>query len=581
MSLYVPPGTVAEAVSRMAEDFGTFGPALRSRLVQKLARGEYLSLHAITGYAHTSVICLRQRQPMAARLWLRHAEVAVNSLSPLAQSVARSFLLAAWAFQTYRESDWHTAHDQLGKAIRLDESAAATVPELSGHIVQLLHNQARVWRASGRGSDFVERLLELLLFLEVPFTENAETGIWSWGSCYYVTPDETRRALHAQISEEILGIELSQVLGVFCHSEIISAAIKNRPKGYWLHDFLSMLGDADKPDGTRLDFCEVAQASPSAPLLCYLIERMGCHLDDHELEVFLNFVSTRARRWRWLNGGKYSLPDREPAVEHKQPPRRLDLRSCTPSLHLQRFAAIVAPTPPAEFVTAIWPSRSHFTDEAGQVIRDLMQQACFLGIDSILNLPRLGATRAHYPNSARPAETNLADSSLKEAFLSLGATVYLQHLDSRFLRSWRNSLEIALGLGAGTVRINAFLSPPGKGLDWHRDDHEMFIVQIHGKKSWRVESNGACGDVFAGRQSLKLKLTASDMSTENLGHAPREYIEVLMTPGSVLFLPRDRAHTTKTLETSLHLVISVPLRLDFDLVPRTTQSVRNCASCES
>jgi hypothetical protein len=96
------------------------------------------------------------------------------------------------------------------------------------------------------------------------------------------------------------------------------------------------------------------------------------------------------------------------------------------------------------------------------------------------------------------------------------------------------------------VRANAYFTPPrAQGLDPHYDDHDVLVLQLHGSKRWRIHH--------------EVKWPRRPM-TDAL---PREFIkpqplELTLTPGDVLYLPRGFVHEAASLETSsLHLTLSV------------------------
>ena len=67
-----------------------------------------------------------------------------------------------------------------------------------------------------------------------------------------------------------------------------------------------------------------------------------------------------------------------------------------------------------------------------------------------------------------------------------GATIVLEGLH-RFwppLTEFCRALELALG---HRLQVNAYLTPPGaRGFDVHRDDHDVFVLQVSGAKHWTV-----------------------------------------------------------------------------------------------
>jgi hypothetical protein len=67
-----------------------------------------------------------------------------------------------------------------------------------------------------------------------------------------------------------------------------------------------------------------------------------------------------------------------------------------------------------------------------------------------------------------------------------GATIVLESLHRYWepLTDFCRELEIGLG---HRVQVNAYITPPGsQGFDVHRDDHDVFVLQVSGAKHWIV-----------------------------------------------------------------------------------------------
>jgi ribosomal protein L16 Arg81 hydroxylase len=90
----------------------------------------------------------------------------------------------------------------------------------------------------------------------------------------------------------------------------------------------------------------------------------------------------------------------------------------------------------------------------------------------------------------------------------------------------------------GKVWTNIYITPPdSKGFARHRDDHEVFILQILGSKIWTVYPN-----------------------SENP-------VEMRLSRGDLLYLPRFTEHEARsTAETSIHVTLGVKPTYIFDLI---------------
>jgi bifunctional lysine-specific demethylase and histidyl-hydroxylase NO66 len=133
----------------------------------------------------------------------------------------------------------------------------------------------------------------------------------------------------------------------------------------------------------------------------------------------------------------------------------------------------------------------------------------------------------------RPVD-DVADPAKVAARFAEGATLVLQGLHRYWLPLTRfcRSLERALG---HAVQANAYVTPAGaQGLGLHADDHDVFTLQVLGRKSW--QAYGPAADV------------------ERV--AP--VIDAEVGPGDTLYLPRGAQHSARTTASpSIHLTIGV------------------------
>ena len=127
-----------------------------------------------------------------------------------------------------------------------------------------------------------------------------------------------------------------------------------------------------------------------------------------------------------------------------------------------------------------------------------------------------------------------------------GATIVLQSLQRWWppLTVFCDDLASTLG---HAVQANAYLSPAGAaGLAPHHDTHDVFVVQLHGTKSWIV------------REPLIEAPVGSQRS--NREHAAQQpvVLEVDLRPGDCLYLPRGFVHSALAQHgVSLHATVGV------------------------
>jgi hypothetical protein len=115
-----------------------------------------------------------------------------------------------------------------------------------------------------------------------------------------------------------------------------------------------------------------------------------------------------------------------------------------------------------------------------------------------------------------------------------GATIVFQGMHRYWapLADYCRRLEIALG---HPVQANAYITPPGaQGFGAHEDEHDVFVLQSHGTKHWKVHQRH---DLPPTRPPL---------------------IDSEVAPGDSLYIPRGFPHSASTQEReSVHITIGI------------------------
>ncbi|HEX2272754.1 MAG TPA: cupin domain-containing protein [Acidimicrobiales bacterium] len=135
-----------------------------------------------------------------------------------------------------------------------------------------------------------------------------------------------------------------------------------------------------------------------------------------------------------------------------------------------------------------------------------------------------------------------------------GATIVLQGLQRYWppLTRFCRSLELEL---THAVQANAYVTPPrSRGLGVHYDTHDVFVLQLAGRKAWDVYP-----PVLA--DPLPSQLWSSDRGAPG---APCLSAEV--KAGDCLYMPRGYLHSAQAQqELSAHLTIGVPSHTRHDV----------------
>ena len=135
------------------------------------------------------------------------------------------------------------------------------------------------------------------------------------------------------------------------------------------------------------------------------------------------------------------------------------------------------------------------------------------------------------PPAKSRAKDGAVDAALVYERYEQGATIVLEGLHRYWepLTDFCRELEIALG---HRLQVNAYITPPGsQGFDVHRDEHDVFVLQVWGNKHWIVY----------------------DRDEED-----RVLIDQSIEPGTSLYIPEGFPHAATTgTAGSAHLTVGI------------------------
>jgi hypothetical protein len=144
--------------------------------------------------------------------------------------------------------------------------------------------------------------------------------------------------------------------------------------------------------------------------------------------------------------------------------------------------------------------------------------------------------------------------------LAEGATLVLQGLH----RTWPPLVgfgsQLADELGH-PVQINAYITPPqSRGFAPHYDVHDVFVLQVAGRKHWRIHEPVVRDPL----DNQNWERSRAEVAARADGEA---LIDTVLAPGDALYLPRGTIHAAEALgETSIHLTIGIHPLTRYSLV---------------
>ena len=127
-----------------------------------------------------------------------------------------------------------------------------------------------------------------------------------------------------------------------------------------------------------------------------------------------------------------------------------------------------------------------------------------------------------------------------------GATIIFNQLHRRV----KGLGEFCASLGeifGSRVQANIYLTPPhGQGFRPHWDTHDVFVLQVSGRKHWSIYDTNV---------TLPLRGQTFDSKRDTPGEVKEEFE---LRPGSVVYIPRGVMHSARSgSETSLHITVGV------------------------
>lgn len=128
-----------------------------------------------------------------------------------------------------------------------------------------------------------------------------------------------------------------------------------------------------------------------------------------------------------------------------------------------------------------------------------------------------------------------------------GATIVLPQLHFADARLYTFCLALEREFGA-RIQTNIYLTPPGNsGFGIHYDDHDVFVLQVSGRKKW---------EIYGQRDGLPFKGENFRKDHDDPGELRETFI---MEPGECLYVPRGLSHRAETEgdEASLHITVGI------------------------
>lgn len=232
------------------------------------------------------------------------------------------------------------------------------------------------------------------------------------------------------------------------------------------------------------------------------------------------------------------------------------------------LAALIHPRSTSEFFA------SHAAD-APFVVHGLKDS-----VEALIRLPFLASLDAmlgSWPNQVQVHLPDVADEAsaidaspadARKLFANgMGLLFNEVHAISPELTRWLAAVREDLGLSALTQgRCLVYATPAGKGTGAHFDQNVNFVLQLHGRKEWRLAPNDHVERPMT-RHTIGLPV---DPELQTYARAPMpeempaDSDAIVLEPGSLLYVPRGVWHSTHASSDalSLNFTYSAPTWID-------------------
>ncbi len=175
----------------------------------------------------------------------------------------------------------------------------------------------------------------------------------------------------------------------------------------------------------------------------------------------------------------------------------------------------------------------------------------------------------HLPEVADEASAVTASPSDARKLFASGMGLLFDEAQryARQLLPWLDAIRTDIGLSALTrQRCIIYATPAGKGTAPHFDQNLNFVLQLHGTKIWQLAPNTHVARPMT-RHTIGQAVDAELQSYARLpmpDELPAGRTEIVLAPGSLLFVPRGMWHSTHatTDALSLNFTFSPPTWID-------------------
>jgi ribosomal protein L16 Arg81 hydroxylase len=226
---------------------------------------------------------------------------------------------------------------------------------------------------------------------------------------------------------------------------------------------------------------------------------------------------------------------------------------------MRSLITLLQPYDVEEFLENNWTSQALFIPGEGQ--KKFNHLFSWEKLTYLLNFHEF-----KYPELRLALDGKVLDENENENLIKLcqeGATLIINGVHKFIPEITAFTAEVKYDIGYGT-QVNAYCSWSGRqGFSSHYDTHEVFILQVDGRKQWYVYED-------------TIKYPLAEQTSASLPPPEGEpYLSCTLNPGDVLYIPRGHWHYAIALdEPSLHLTLGVHCKTGIDFLEWLVSELR-------
>jgi 50S ribosomal protein L16 3-hydroxylase len=204
-----------------------------------------------------------------------------------------------------------------------------------------------------------------------------------------------------------------------------------------------------------------------------------------------------------------------------------------------------------------WPDSPLVTHQNNEAWMDFFERPYLASLAELLKT-WTGSVQAHLPDKSDEVSAVDATTGDAQKLYDCGMSLLFNHVERQdpFLEAWLGTLQADLGLPAMTnKRCMIYATPDGRGTAPHFDQNINFVFQIRGTKRWRVARNeSVINPLERHTMGMSVEPEMQAYASEPMPLTmPANTEEIVLRPGSLLFVPRGFWHQTQAEGESLAL----------------------------